>query len=494
MSRMRPRMRAITEAALDTCHKEGASYADIRIVTIRDEDITIKKGSIDLLRLSTIRGFGIRAIAKGGWGFAGSYDVSTKEARRVAELAVRIAKASGSTRKEPVKLVDEAAVEDEYATKVKKNPFDVPTEDKVEILSEVDKQLKEIGGDKIRLTKADYRGHQEDKVFASLEGSFIEQKIIFCGGGFTTIAVAPGVPPQARSYPGSFRGDFGTAGYEYFEGLNLLDNVQRTVEEAIALTEAPACPSEKTTLLLDGHQLMLQIHESCGHPTELDRVLGTEAAFAGTSFMTPDLLGSLRYGSEHVTLTSDCTLEGGLGTYGYDDEGVKARRVDLVKDGLFVGYQTSRETAAQLGLEKSSSGMRADSPQKLPLIRMVNINLEPTDWKRDEIIGDTKRGILMSTNKSWSIDDKRLNFQFGTEIAWEIRDGEIGEIIRNPTYTGITPEFWGSMDASSRDDWRLWGTPNCGKGQPSQVMYVGHGCGTARFRDVRIGIMQEGGG
>ncbi|MFX1602713.1 MAG: TldD/PmbA family protein, partial [Promethearchaeota archaeon] len=238
--------------------------------------------------------------------------------------------------------------------------------------------------------------------------------------------------------------------------------------------------------------LMLQIHESCGHPTELDRVLGTEAAYAGTSFMTPELLNDLRYGSEDVTLSVDSTVEGGLGTYGYDDEGVKARRVELVKDGLFVGYQSSRETAAQVGLDSSSAGMRADSPQKIPLIRMANINLEPSGWKRDEIIQDTKNGILMSTNKSWSIDDKRINFQFGTEIAWEIVNGELGQLYRNPTYTGITPQFWGGLDASSEDDWRMWGTPNCGKGQPAQIMYVGHGCGTARFKDVRVGIMKEG--
>ncbi|MFW9910367.1 MAG: TldD/PmbA family protein, partial [Candidatus Thorarchaeota archaeon] len=322
---------------------------------------------------------------------------------------------------------------------------------------------------------------------------YIEQRIVWCGGGISVVAAGTGVPHQTRSFPGSFRGDFATRGQEYFDSLALIENAERIAKEAITLTEAKACPTERSTLLLDGHQLELQIHESCGHPTELDRALGTEAAYAGTSFMTPDLLGKLQYGSEHVSMTSDCTLEGGLGTYGYDDEGVKARRTELVKEGLFVGYQSSRETAAIIGLESSSAGMRADSPQKIPLIRMVNINLEPTGWKRDEIIEDTKNGILMSCNKSWSIDDKRLNFQFGTEIAWEIKNGEITQILRNPTYTGITPEFWGSMDAHSSDDWRLWGTPNCGKGQPAQVMYVGHGCGTARFRNVRVGIIQEGG-
>lgn len=484
-------MRDLTDTALEICRNERATYADIRIVTVRDEDISVKDGNIDVLSLSVVRGFGVRAIAGGGWGFAGSHNISKDIVKETAKLAVRIAKASGSTRKEPVRLVESKAVEDDYKTRVKQNPFEVPIEEKLEILTDVDKRLG-AKDDSIKVRRADFRAHSEDKTFASLEGAYITQNIVWCGGGFSCVAIAPGIPPQTRSFPGSFRGDFSASGYEYLKKLNLLENADAVAKEAVALTQAPACPSEETTLLLDGHQLMLQIHESCGHPTELDRALGTEAAYAGTSFMTTDLLGSLRYGSEDVTLTADSTLEGGLGTFGYDDEGVKARRVELVRNGIFVGYQSSRETAAQVGLESSSGGMRADSPQRIPLIRMGNINLDPSGWKRNDIIEDTKRGILMSTNKSWSIDDKRLNFQFGTEIAWEIVNGELGQIFRNPTYTGITHEFWGGLDASSGDDWRLWGTPNCGKGQPSQIMYVGHGCGTARFRNVRIGIMKEG--
>ncbi len=484
-------MRDLVELALEECVKHGATYSDMRIVTIRDEDISIKSGNIETMQLGQEVGFGIRCIADGGWGFAGSFDIAKYEIKRVAELAVRIGKASGSTRKQPIELVDEKAIEDSYSTKFKKDPFKVPAEEKLEVLVEADKRLREYDN-AIKVTTADYHGHSEEKIFSSSEGAYITQKIIWCGGGFSCLAASAGSRPQRRSYPGSFRGDFSTSGYEFFESREILENVDRIASEAIDLTKAKQCPSEKTTLLIDGHQLMLQIHESCGHPTELDRVLGTEAAYAGTSFMTTDKLDKLKYGSKDVTLVADSTLEGGLGTFGYDDEGVKAKRVELVKNGLFVGYQSSRETAALIGLSKSSGGMRADSPQKLPLIRMVNINLEPTDWKRDDIIADTKKGILMSTNKSWSIDDKRLNFQFGTEIAWEIVDGEIGKILKNPTYTGITPEFWGGMDASSKDDWRLWGTPNCGKGQPGQVMYVGHGCGTARFQNVRVGIMKEG--
>ena len=485
-------MRDLTQKALEVSNSEGASYADIRIVTTTDEDIMIKRGNIDVLNLSTIKGFGIRTLANGGLGFAGSYLVTAQEIERVAKLAVRIAKASGSTRKTPIQFVEEKAVEDKYVTPIQKDPFSIPTEEKIAVLMEADKRMR-ASSDLVRMSQADYRGFREDKVFASSEGAYITQQITFCGGGISATVAEAGKQPQTRSIPASFGGNFSTQGYEYFEGLNLIEHTDRAVNEAIALLNAPQCPSGKMTLLLDGPQLALQVHESCGHPTELDRVLGTEAAYAGTSFMVPNLIGNLKYGSEQVNMTADSTLPGGLGTFGYDDEGVSARRTELVKNGLFVGYQSSRETAALLNLERSSAGMRADNAQHLPLIRMVNINLEPGDWKRDEIIADTKHGILMSTNKSWSIDDKRLNFQFGTEIAWEIVDGELGQIFKNPTYASLTPEFWGSMDAHSKDDWRLWGTPNCGKGQPGQVMYTGHGTGTARFHNIDVGITSKEG-
>jgi TldD protein len=480
-------LKDLTQKALEVCSNEGASYADIRIVTLTDEDITIKLGNIDVLNLSSIKGFGIRTLANGGLGFAGSYLINPQEIERVAKLSVRIAKASGSTRKKPIQFIDEKAVEDSYKTPLKKDPFLVSTEEKISVLMEADKRMRETS-DLVRMTQADYRGFREDKIFASTEGAYISQQITFCGGGISATVSEGGKQPQTRSIPASFRGDFSTQGYEYFESLNLIENTEKAVKEAIALLDAPQCPSGKMTLLLDGTQLMLQVHESCGHPTELDRVLGTEAAYAGTSFMIPDLRGNLKYGSKYVNMTADSTLPGGLGTFGYDDEGVSARRTELVKNGIFVGYQSSRETAALLGLERSSAGMRADNAQHLPLIRMVNVSLEPGDWKREELIAETKHGILMSTNKSWSIDDKRLNFQFGTEIAWEIVNGEMGKIYKNPTYAGITPEFWGGMDAHTKDDWRLWGTPNCGKGQPGQVMYTGHGAGTARFHNIDVGI------
>jgi len=484
-------MKDLTQKALDVSIGQGASYADIRIVTITDEDITIKRGNIDVLNLTTRTGFGIRTIANGGLGFAGSYLLEPREIERVAKLAVRIAKASGVTRKIPIRLVEEKAVVDTYKTSIQKDPFLVPTEEKISLLMEADKRMQDFS-DKVKMTESDFRAFREDKVFASSEGAYITQQITFCGGGISCTAIEGGKQPQTRSLPTSFRGDFSTQGYEYFEQLHLVDLTDKAATEAIALLDAKQCPSGKENLILDGNQLMLQVHESCGHPTELDRVLGTEAAYAGTSFLTPDLLGNLKYGSDLVNITADSTIPGGLGTFGYDDEGVSARRTELIKDGLFVGYQSSRETATILGLERSSAGMRADNAQHIPLIRMVNINLEPGDWKRDELIADTKHGILLSTNKSWSIDDKRLNFQFGTEIAWEIVDGELGQILKNPTYAGITPEFWGEMDAHTKDDWRIWGTPNCGKGQPGQIMYVAHGVGTARFRNIDIGITKEG--
>jgi TldD protein len=241
-------------------------------------------------------------------------------------------------------------------------------------------------------------------------------------------------------------------------------------------------------LLLEGSQLALQIHESCGHATELDRILGTEKSLAGASFLHPEMLGKLRYGSDIVNLVADATVPGGLGTFAYDDEGVPARRQMLVDRGVLVGFQSSRETARECGLARSSGAMRADGPLRAPLIRMTNISLEPGEGTLEDLVADTKHGILMATNRSWSIDDLRLNFQFGCEAAWEIENGKRTRLLRDPVYVGVTPEFWGSCDAiTGRSEWKVWGISNCGKGEPMQIMHVGHGASPARFRGISVG-------
>jgi TldD protein len=308
------------------------------------------------------------------------------------------------------------------------------------------------------------------------------------GAGIEATAVAEG-EIQTRSFPNSFGRQQGKAGYEYIREQGLVDHAQRIAEEAVALLSAPPCPSTVTTLILDSTQLALQVHESCGHPIELDRVLGEEASFAGTSFLTRDKLGAFRYGSPIVNIYADATIPGALGSFGYDDEGVPAQRTAIVKDGIFVGYLTSRESAALLG-QRSNGAMRADGWNRIPLIRMTNVNLEPGSWAFDDLIADTDDGIYMAVNKSWSIDDKRLNFQFGTQIAYEIKNGRLGQMLKNATYTGITPQFWGSCDAiCNGEHWQVWGLPNCGKGEPIQSAHVAHGTAPARFRNVRVGIM-----
>jgi TldD protein len=291
---------------------------------------------------------------------------------------------------------------------------------------------------------------------------------------------------QWRSYPNSFGGHYEASGWELVERLDLPGHAAETAATAVALLTAPQCPPGRTTVILDGSQLSLQIHESCGHPAELDRALGHEANFAGTSFMTPDLLDTLQYGSEVVNLVADATAPRGLGTFGFDDEGVPAQRVDLVRRGRFVGYLGSRETAAMLG-KPFTGAMRAESWSNIPLIRMTNINLEPGSWRLDDLIADTDDGLLLATNRSWSIDDRRYNFQFGTEVGWEIKHGRRGRLLKNCTYTGITPQFWNQCDAVC-DDWEIWGTPNCGKGQPSQGMRTAQGASSARFRGVQVGV------
>ncbi len=476
-------MEEIVEIGLQELENRDFRYGDIRFEDNRQESIEVKNGSVETISDSDSKGYAIRII-DGGWGFASSSDLSKKGVINTIDRAQKIAKASAKASEE-INIKDIEVHQDTYTSPYKKDPFKVSLEEKLDILTEAESRLKI--DDKIKVSSANYRAWKFWKEFASTEGARIEQEIIQIGGGIS-VNVSDGEDVQTRSHPNSFGGDFQSAGFEYFEDLDLIENAERTAKEGLQLLDADQCPEGEMDIILNTNQLALQIHESCGHPTELDRVLGTEASYAGTSFMTPDKLNELQYGSDIVHLTSDATAKHGLGTFGYDDEGVKAKKVDLVKDGMFVGYQASREDAAQVGVEVSGN-MRADGWQNLPLVRMTNINLEPGDWNKQEIIEETDKGILFDGVKSWSIDDKRLNFQFGTEIGWLVEDGEIKKMIKNPTYTGITYDFWNKCDAiSGRDEWKLHGVPNCGKGEPPQTMRVGHGCAPSRFKDVRVGV------
>jgi TldD protein len=340
----------------------------------------------------------------------------------------------------------------------------------------------------IAFTESMYAAQREWKTFAATDGSFTEQTITHVGSAVEANAVE-GDEHQRRSYPDS-GGGWQAAGYEYIRSLDLAARAEPLADEAVELLTAPQCPSGRFTIILDPSQLYLQVHESCGHPTELDRVFGTEASYAGTSFLTTDKLGSgFRYGSELVTIVADATASGGMGTFGWDDEGVAAQAVPLVQDGIFAGYLSSRETAPRIG-RSSSGAMRADGWNRIPLIRMTNINLLPRPgMSLDDIVADTDDGLYLASNRSWSIDDRRLNFQFATEVAYEIKGGKKGRLFKNPTYTGITYEFWRSCDAVGDErSYVMLGTPNCGKGEPSQTGHVGHAVPGARFRDVQVGV------
>ena len=387
---------------------------------------------------------------------------------------------------EPVMLGSPVRSVGTYTTPIQIDPLSISLEQKLDLLFRADEIIRRHSG--VKISEANVIAVRHHKFFANTEGAFLEQTIYETGGAIAATAVND-TDVQVRSHPNSFRYQ-GTGGWEYVTNADLIGNAERVAEEAVALLSADVCPSMETTLILGGSQLALQIHESCGHPTELDRVFGTEAAFAGRSFLTTDKRNHFRYGSDIVNLTADSVRPTGLGTFGWDDEGVAAQAVPLIQNGKFVGYQSSRETAPRVG-RQSSGGMRADGWNRIPLIRMTNVSLEPGLWDFDDLIADTDEGILMETNRSWSIDDMRLNFQFGTEVGYEIKNGKQGRLLKNCTYTGITPDFWNACDAIvDQKHWTLWGTPNCGKGEPMQTMGTGHGASPARFRDVKVGVFR----
>ena len=410
------------------------------------------------------------------------------------DRAVEIAKASAFILKRPVQLSKEEIVKDgHYKTPVIKDPFTVSLDEKISLLLQADSEMEKTGK-KIKSRRGHLRFGKMQKVFASSEGAYTVQEIIQSGGGIIARAYED-KEVQARSYP-KRDGNFATMGYEFIEGMDLVRHAQNVADEALQLLQADDCPEKESSLILYPSQLYLQIHESIGHPIEADRILGSEITYAGGSFISEILnqLGSYRYASDEVSVVADATFKGALGTFGYDDEGVAAQRIDIIKNGILMNLLTSRETVNGINrilgkkIFQGSNGVsRASGWNRIPLIRMSNVSLIPGTWDLNNLIADTDDGIILDTNLSWSIDDLRKNFSFGTEIGWEIKKGKVVKPLKNPMYIGTTPVFWQSCDAICNEKYFEWyGTPTCGKGQPGQAMNVGHGASPARFRKVNV--------
>jgi TldD protein len=473
-------MEEFIKRIIDTLMVKKVEYGDVRVVETESEVIIVKNGIIEAITHSTDIGFGIRVLKDSAWGFSSSNLIKKAEADKVAKDALNIARASARVKSTGVVLARLSPQKGTYHTRLELDPMQVPLSDKVELVMSCDDIMRRDKNVKVRTSFL--RFSKVKTHFASTDGSLINQTTVFSGGGVKVYAIQ-GDEVQSRSYE-----NYNQSGYEFINSLDLTHNAARIGEEAALLLAAKPCPEMKTTVILDADQMVLQVHESCGHPSELDRVLGTEASYAGTSFLTIDKLNTFQYGSDVVNIVADATVSGGLGTFGWDDEGVPSQRVYLVKNGRFVGYLSSRETASLIN-SQSSGAMRADGWNRIPLIRMTNINLEPGTWDVEDMIADTKEGVFMTTNKSWSIDDKRLNFQFGCELAWKIENGKRTEVYKNPTYADITPQFWRKCDAvAHKESWHMFGVPNCGKGEPGQTAFVGHGTTPARFKNVQIGI------
>jgi len=485
-------MKQLALEALDAALQPGVGYADARAIESLERDLSTKNGKPGQISSAESAGLGIRVLADGCWGFAATDDLSKDGIESAARLAVAIARASALAKKKEVLLAPEDKHEAVWVSPCRIDPFTVPVEEQLSLLMSIDSELRRNPA--VTLAQTSMTFHRSRQIFVSSLGSVIDQTRTFSGTGFEALSFRDG-EIQKRSYPNSFGGQHQLKGYELIEELDLLKHAPRVAEEAAALHSADQCPEGHFDLILDSSQIGLQVHESIGHPIELDRVLGSEANYAGMSFLTLDKLNHLRYGSELVNAVCDARLEHGpgLGTFAYDDEGVPAQSADIIRNGRFVGYMTSRETAAVIGQPRSNGTMRATSWSRLPLIRMTNVSLMPGEQSLEEVFGGVEHAIYMETNRSWSIDDKRYNFQFGCEIGWEIRGGKRVRMLKNPTYSGITTEFWNSCAAvANRDHWTLWGVPNCGKGQPEQVIGTGHGASPSRFHNIKIGAAYAG--
>jgi len=485
---------SLLELLQDVCDATAARgiHAEARHVETREEALAVRNGEVSEVATEISEGIGVRVRVGGGWGFAATRECSKPGAEAALARAIAVAEAQPVGSAGPFAPLAHAPARGHWSGPCVVDPFALALEHRLDVLHEAETALRAAGDPRLVVTSASSRSRRVRTALATTDGAACTQERVETSGAIQAIA-ADGDEAQVRSYPQSHDGDVLLAGWEHVLGLRLVDHAPRVAQEALELLSAPPCPQGVRDVILHGEQLALQVHESIGHALELDRILLGEASYAGTSWVPADALrapGSLRYGSGLLHVVADATLPTALGSFGWDDEGVAARSVPLIEGGLLVAALSSRQSAAEIGLAQSGGCARADGFSRQPIVRMTNVSLEPGDaGTLEDLIADTADGLYLETNRSWSIDDRRLQFQFATEIAREIKDGELGRLYRNGSYAGVTPEFWGSMDAvCSRAAWRPWSFANCGKGEPGQVMSVSHGTAPARFRGVQVGV------
>lgn len=480
----------LANLAVDLIRKSGCEYGDVRFCSYRRQNLYARDRSLSQLSDNVSSGFGVRVLLDGAWGFAASHSKTPAEIARIVALAVEIAKGSRLTQKEPVRLVPVEKYVDTYITPIAIDPFSVPVADKAELLLTINERLLAHGAQGIKKASSFLQSSREDKVFASTEGSLIEQTIYRSYPGFDCTAIAGG-DAQSRSYERPPM----NIGYEHINPDDLLSQVERVAAEAIEKVSAPTVPAGICkSLILKPTNLYLTIHESVGHPTELDRVYGYESNFAGTSFATTDKLNKLQYAAPWVNFKCDRTQPGGRGTMGYDDEGVKSQDWYVVKDGILVDYLTDRETAYRLGRASSNGSAYADSWSSVPMVRIPNLGLEPGPDGGShtstlaQMIADTEDGILIDGIGSYSIDQQRRNFQFGGDAFWKVEKGKVVGMLKDVTYQAMTTDFWNQIDAiGPASELVQCGTNICGKGEPMQVAQMSHACVPVRVRDIQIG-------
>ena len=471
--------------AVEEAIRLGASYADARFEFRQHEDVITKNGALAQASLSTERGVGVRALVRGAWGFSAVSEPTRHDVALAARRAVEFARTASILQEHPVRLVDQPPQRSIFRTQIKRDPLAVPLEDKVELLLGIDSAIRQVKG--IVLAMGSFSAQRQRKIYVNSEGSEIDQELVWTGVGYQAGA-CDGKDFQIRSFPGSFRGEFMGKGWELVTELPLLERAPEVAAEAVELVKAEPCAHDTTSLVLTSGAAASKVFASCGQLLELDRVLGIESNGI-RSFLGTDKLGNLELGSNKVNVYADAREAGGAGSFGFDDEGVEAQRVDLIASGRFAGYLSSRETAARVGLEKSHGAMRAAGWSSYPVVRMTNVSLAPGDaGDLDAIIADTKSGILMDTVRGFSVDSDGHTFLASCEVGWEIKDGKKGRMVKNPSYQGTVPGFWRACDAVADERaWTLHGVAHGSKADPKQLIATGHGAPPVRFTKIEVG-------